>query len=424
MSKKKTLPKLGYGQGSFSWDSKTEGLIIYRKTIKIANDLSQRETVTGFSPEECQENMKQRERDLIALYKKTISAREEYKNLTVQDGIRQWLKENKYGKIKDRSYDRLEQTLNNQIASSEIGTMLTYNVDTENAKKFFIDLESKYSISTQIKTYDLLNAYMRFAYKKRNQEGNPMCDIERPVKRANSVQIDLDSNVDVSDITCSDIHIVKPEEILSDNEIDIFKQEISQPYLPGASGYRYGHGLYFIMLTFLRVGEALALTWSDIDIKNKTMFVNKAISTIKNRDCSNTGNKYKRVIGTTKYDSKRTIVLTDEAIHEIMLHREIMNPKGDNDFVFLSSNGTITHYRVLYESLCTIMRNTKLKKERFSPHTLRHTGISYYIRHGVPIDIIANMAGHSVEITRKVYYHIIKDQQKNALDIMNQIKRL
>ena len=423
MQKRKSLPKLGYGQGSLSWDSKTEGLIVYRKTIKIADGLSQRESVTGFSPEECFKNMEQRELDLKELYKKTISAREEYKNLTVQDGIRQWLKENKYGKIKDRSYDRLEQTLNNQIVSSEIGTMLTYNVDSENAKKFFKELESKYSISTQIKTYDLLNAYMRFAYKKRNQEGNPMCDIERPVKRANSVQIDLNNQVDVSDITCSDIHVVKPEEILSDNEIDIFKHEISQPYLPGISGYRYGHGLCFIMFTFLRVGEALALRWSDVDIKNRTVFVNKAISTIKNRDNENTGNKYKRVIGTTKYDSERTIVLTDEAIHELELHKEIMKPQNSNDFIFLSSNGTITHYRVLYESLCTIMKNTKLKKERFSPHTLRHTGISYYIRHGVPIDVIANMAGHSVEITRKVYYHIIKDQQKNALDIMNQIKR-
>lgn len=77
-----------------------------------------------------------------------------------------------------------------------------------------------------------------------------MCDIERPVKRANSVQIDLNNQVDVSDITCSDIHVVKPEEILSDNEIDIFKHEISQPYLPGISGYRYGHGLCFIMFTF------------------------------------------------------------------------------------------------------------------------------------------------------------------------------
>lgn len=286
-------------------------------------------------------------------------------------------------------------------------------------------LGEKYSLSTLIKTYNLLHPYMNFIYKK-SMENNPMNEVNKPSKNLNAIQIDVgdDTKSDLSKVIDEKIHVVIPTEILSDEEIDIFKKEISQPYIIGVSGYRYGYGLYFIMLTFLRIGEALALQWKDVNWNNKTLTVNKNISIVKNRNRKNDSDKkYKRIIGTTKYENDRNVMLTNEAIDILKLHKDVMKPNSENEFIFQSSTGKITQYRVLYDTLKIIMKNSGLQKDNFSPHTLRHTGISYYIRHGVPIDMIANMAGHSVDITKKVYYHIIKEQQNAVLNIMNNIDR-
>ena len=58
-------------------------------------------------------------------------------------------------------------------------------------------------------------------------------------------------------------------------------------------------------------------------------------------------------------------------------------------------------------------------------HGLRHTGISYFLRHGVPVEVISRMAGHqSIQITIDTYYSVIEEQKQKALDDLNKAARI
>ena len=72
-------------------------------------------------------------------------------------------------------------------------------------------------------------------------------------------------------------------------------------------------------------------------------------------------------------------------------------------------------------TLAKILKNADIDKH-VSVHGLRHTGISYFIRHNVDKDIVAKMAGHSdSKITDQVYYTILSDQDKKELEKINRM---
>lgn len=50
---------------------------------------------------------------------------------------------------------------------------------------------------------------------------------------------------------------------------------------------------------------------------------------------------------------------------------------------------------------------TEIKELKVTPHTLRHTAISWYLRTGVPIDKVSDYCGVSIQIIKKVYGHHI-----------------
>ena len=54
-------------------------------------------------------------------------------------------------------------------------------------------------------------------------------------------------------------------------------------------------------------------------------------------------------------------------------------------------------------------------------HGLRHSGISYMLRHGVPVEVVSKMAGHkSIKVTLEIYYSVIEKQKNEAIDKLNE----
>ena len=58
--------------------------------------------------------------------------------------------------------------------------------------------------------------------------------------------------------------------------------------------------------------------------------------------------------------------------------------------------------------------NGSLAITNASSHTLRHTCASLYFRKNVQIEIIAKILGHSVDVCRKTYIHLVEEQLKHA----------
>ena len=154
----------------------------------------------------------------------------------------------------------------------------------------------------------------------------------------------------------------------------------------------------FLALTGLRIGEALALTPDDIDLKERTITVNKTLSLVTHE------------VGETKTDeSNRTIYIQSELRPLI---KKVL-PECFKGVQYFAYN------KYLNET------TEKVIGRRLSAHSLRHTHVSLLAASGVPLDIISRRCGHSdSDVTREIYLHVTEKMKGRDAAILNKTKLL
>lgn len=386
---KQELPKLPYGQGSMKYYNGTD-TICYRKFIN-----NKYISVYGKTPRECFTKMKQKEKEL--------EEKEKYQHPTdtsvevlLQEAVYRWLFTFKKPTMKGRSFDTIEGTYLNQLEGTSLGRTPIENVGAEDVQAHLNELISNKSISTTKKTYSLLKQFFDYYYA-RDINNNPMNLVQMPKKQ---IIFNEDSTEEMV--------------VLSDEEIELLTKELSKPYSIGRIGYSYGHMLLFTLWSFMRIGEVIALQYKDIDFENKTVKVYKAYG--KERDRDSDEKRYKWVLTTAKTKSgRRTLYLYEKAWDNLMAHIEEHFPQAEpNTYIFFSKQGNPMSDQFLNNMLTKALERAGIDK-KITIHGLRHTGISYFLRHGVSEDVISKQAGHSeISTTQRVYYTVIEEQQKSA----------
>lgn len=182
--------------------------------------------------------------------------------------------------------------------------------------------------------------------------------------------------------------------------------------------------LTFTLLAYtgLRIGELIALKWSDIDFDAHTLRVTKTYY--------NPGNgKGDYQLLTPKTDKSIRAISIDEIVIKILLdHKEEQEKVKENNapiyqdegFIFATNEGypkTITHIALRMRRLLTMMNEGKEEHEKkhLTPHSFRHTHTSLLIEANVHIKEIQERLGHSdINTTMDIYAHITKDIKKEA----------
>jgi integrase len=162
----------------------------------------------------------------------------------------------------------------------------------------------------------------------------------------------------------------------------------------------------FLMLTGLRLSEAIGLQWKNINFARGEITINESMP------IDRTKNMYKRKRKTTKTGSIRILTINEQL-------RELLEsiPKSEkDDLVFHSCRGfTISdhQFRGVWK---TVLELQGIPYRR--PHILRHTLLSMAIESGIPISGVAYLAGHStVQTVIKTYLHIINRPNLPNIDI-------
>lgn len=427
MEKKlRNLPQMSRGDGVFTWGNQNHTTYKFTKTFQSDVDgTRQRISVNAGGETEAKAKL-----NCLLKWEEKTRAIEEQKRKEqeapepeLQTAMFEWLQKTKLNNqtVKARSYDREECTIKNQIAKYEFGKIPTSAVtglDIERHIHFLqYESEKQYSHGTVKKTFEVLSQFFSWYYAE-SPKDNPFLLLEKPKPKR-----------DVSEITVEEANSVleMPEIVLTDEEIATFKEWCYKEPLPGRrGGTKYGVHLYFTLTTCLRIGEALGLVWEDVNFKTKKLRINKAYSIARNRT-EGAEQKTRRILTAPKTESsRRHVFLTDEAIEALQHIKAHSKHTEPQDPIFCTDNGTIPIPQNLSEGLKGILKASGLnpdgRRDKFGLHYLRHTGISYYIRNGVPIDAVAKMAGHAdATITRRTYYHIIEEQEKKALRVMNRI---
>ena len=171
----------------------------------------------------------------------------------------------------------------------------------------------------------------------------------------------------------------------------------------------------FLILTGLRIGEAIALNEDDVDLKARQITVNKT---------------YSREIGkisTTKTETSTRIVSIQDELYDCCL--EILQRKwkiasitGRSSELFFPDPN---HGYINYDVYAKYFReNTEaLIGRKLTPHALRHTHVALLAENRIPLDVISRRLGHADSaITKNIYFHVTKRLQEQDADMLKNIK--
>ena len=180
---------------------------------------------------------------------------------------------------------------------------------------------------------------------------------------------------------------------------------------------RIGLLFEFVSLTGLRIGELLALRYSDYDKENATININGTIQ----YDYKNSS-EIKR--GTPKnIYSVRDISLSDRAVSildSIMLEnkRRSLWFEGyiDHGYIFTSSRGNPYDIQFLNRRL----KGVHIEGKHLTTHIFRHTHISMLAELGVPLKTIMQRVGHNdPNTTLSIYTHVTKSMHDDVINKLN-----
>lgn len=399
---------MGYGDGSFQIISENKVRHFLNYTCDLDGKVY-RLSVYGKNNSECRQKMKEAKRKKDDEVRRNLRHSADSRSAILQSALLDWLKREKFGKVKASTYDRNERTIMNHIYDTDFGREKAIKVTSKEISSFLDELLTKHSESSVKKVYELLGQFYRFYYAE-DINNNPMNKVARPQKK-NIGEVGIGEEVEerLEDL------------VLNDEEIEKFRAQVFLPPKKGVAGRpKHGVDLFFIMMTVVRFGEAAALTWGDIDEEKRVMYVRRNQSIVTNRDGGDA--KTKRILTMPKNGKAWEVMLSKNALEALAEIKKRSRHTDKNDFVICSDSGKSLTNHNLRKTLDGVMKVTGLSRPGFGLHYLRHTGISYYIRHGIPLEMVSKMAGHSsVAITEKVYYHIIHEQQQKMLEMMDEI---
>lgn len=215
---------------------------------------------------------------------------------------------------------------------------------------------------------------------------------------------------------------VKPEDVEAITNKYMERDELIE-FLQSAKNHRFkdSYNIFFTLaFTGMRLGELIALKWSNVDTDNKEINIRETYSNISTK-LSTADFTLPKTTG-----SIRTITFEDDLINVLKkqgtLIKEAKLKYGksfhDNGFVFpklyFRNIGHSYYENFINKSFKEVLSDTNINK-KLTPHSLRHTHVSLLAEARVDLQSIMARLGHtSDKTTTKIYMHVTKKMKRSA----------
>lgn len=302
----------------------------------------------------------------------------------VLDGYaRAWLTGSLPASSRKRSTKGLYETITRtHVIGSDLGAMRLSAIKPLHVEQWLVSLRSKgKSESTVRQCYTVLRAILETAVRDELLGRNPAAAVTRPKAGHHEAQC------------------LSPAQV--------------RALIDASTTSRYGPLFELLVHTGMRRGEALALTWRDVDLKARMLRVR---GTLSREDGV-------LVVTDTKTErSRRTVPLSASAIGVLEQLRERQATERaragsawhPTPYVFTTELGEPCDPRNALRALKACAMKAGLPA--IGLHTLRHSTASVMINAGVPLKHVSEILGHSsIAITADVYGHTTADVSREAV---------
>lgn len=175
-----------------------------------------------------------------------------------------------------------------------------------------------------------------------------------------------------------------------------------------------------LLCTGMRIGEATALTWSDIDYVNHVIHVTKTVSRTAAGEYTIGSPKSKTSVRDIPLNDTIKGVLKSQKAKQEMIHGNITNMSR---CVFENVYGGMVYNASVNKAISnTIKRMGEDGKEieHFSAHALRDTFATRYIEQGGSPQVLKTILGHSsLSMTMDLYSHVLPNTKQEEMNNIN-----
>ena len=290
--------------------------------------------------------------------------------------------------ISEAQFLRINATIDT-ISKSAFSHKNIHEITSEDIQEYFYALASHYHNSSLQKIFSEFNQAFQYAMNKGYLVSNPMIDV------------------------------IKPKSVMKDKKVEaltIEEQEKLSNYLLNTPLLLDNHkNVYLIQMYMgLRVGEALALKTSDIDLHNNLMKIDKTLTKdihgkIYMSDSTKTVSG-ERVLPIPKF-LKPHIIEQIQDSKENENFEDLLFVSKKNNF-YVSRNDVNRHLKLLCK---------KLGIQEISSHVLRHTYGTRCIESGMAPVAVQHLMGHKqISTTLDTYTSVLNRFKEQEVEKVNQ----
>ena len=376
------MAKRGQGEGSIS--KRPDGTWWARITVgKTPDGKQKRKAFYGKTRKEVQEKL------TAALNDINNNTYIEPSKITVEQWMYIWLRDYKKNSVKPKTYAAYEAHIRNHIAP-DLGGYKLASLRNDMVQRFVNNLADKELKSITIeRIVGTLKTGLIQAVDNDLIAKNPASRIKMPIKQERTPRV-----------------------------LTVEEQEI---FIEVSKEHRNGEIFILILGTGLRIGEALALTWNDIDFEKHILSVNR--TQIEYCEHVNGETIYHRDYSTPKTKAgKRTVPLIPTLVDILLTLKEQREQEKrkfkaayqDNGLIFCNYYGVSLNYTAISKKIQPICKKTGL--DGVHPHTLRHTFATRGLEKGIDLKIMQELLGHSsIKMTADLYTHVLPETKKNSM---------
>ncbi|MET3697419.1 site-specific recombinase XerD [Bacillus oleivorans] len=313
----------------------------------------------------------------------------------IKDYVLEWLETYKKPFLKPMTYSVQERVVRLNIIP-RWGNYRLKEITRKEYQQWINELREHYSEGTTRRIHSIMNTALNDAvYEYNILRENPAQKIKIPKETKQNKEL----------------------KFFSREELDKFLKEVKKP----VKNAKYQHSIQYYVLFFLmshtgiRIGEALALTWGDIDLDKKTLKVNKTLVYPLNSKPNISTPKTKSSIREIKLDDETVYWLKKHKTNRkevVLMYENYKAPK--NNIVFFQHEGRWLRTNVVREYFKEVCKRAKLPV--LSPHALRHSHAVHLLEAEANIKYVSERLGHtSIKMTADTYLHVTKKIEDDAL---------